>query len=316
MRLPAWSPRLTVLAAVACGIIASFTSGLLENPPIVGLPEYRFYGYPLVWRVSDLAGSSEFIPTNFAIDTGFWIALFLLVAAVLAVRERRFTEIKAKKTILLLVLLVPLGLVMDFIHEAGHALWGTAFGGTLTYMKIAYVEIYPRLALTPHFALGEVNIAGLPNESAQGIMLLGGALTTNIISWLLALIILQGSFGKRLRTAMTILGIIGVLDLPFYVLFPQLGLRHWIVIGGCQPEPLIGARKIGIPDAAFYASVILTTLGLTLLYSKSVRERARSFWEMTVTKTRTLARRDNHARCESTVQLVPTRTRHSDDRRA
>ncbi len=107
----------------------------------------------------------------------------------------------------------------------------TALAGPLTYMKITHAEIYPRSALSPHFSLGEVQVTGLPNQFSLGIMLLGGSLTTNMISWLLAPIILLGSLRNRLKIAMKILGIFGVLDLPFYALFPQLGPQtldhHW-----------------------------------------------------------------------------------------
>jgi len=79
-----------------------------------------------------------------------------------------------------LVLLIPLGLVMDFVHEAGHAMWGTAVGGRLTYMKIAYLEIYPQLAITSQFQLGLTRVDGLTTNFAYGFMLLGGSMTNNI----------------------------------------------------------------------------------------------------------------------------------------
>lgn len=105
-------------------------------------------------------------------------------------------------------------------------------------------------------------------------------MTTNIVSWLLALILLRTSLGYKTKIALRILGLLGFLDLPFYVLFPQIGLRHWIFLGGYQPEPLIGARKIGIPDPAFYMMVVLTTLGLIFLYFKPL-------WEKVEKKIRT-----------------------------
>jgi hypothetical protein len=37
----------------------------------------------------------------------------------------------------------------------------------------------------------------------------------------------------------------------------------------------MGARKIGVPDPAFYAATILTTLGLVLLYFEVPREKAK-----------------------------------------
>jgi hypothetical protein len=76
---------------------------------------------------------------------------------------------------------------------------------------------------------------------------------------------------NRTQVALKILGFFGMLDLPFYVIFPQIGLQHWIFLGGGEPEPLLGARKMGIPDPIFYLIVVLTTLGLIFLYFENIR---------------------------------------------
>jgi len=145
-------------------------------------------------------------------------------------------------------------------------------------MQIAYFEIYPHPAITPEFRLGYAQVEGLTTQFASGLMSLGGSLTTNIASWLIALILLTVSLGYKTQLALKILGLFGFLDLPLYVLFPQLGLPHWIFIGGCTPEPLIGARKMGIPDPIFYTMVILSTLGLVFAYFKPLRDK---LWKMT-----------------------------------
>jgi len=122
--------------------------------------------------------------------------------------------------------------------------------------------------------LGCVNVNGLAYDSvAYGLMLLGGSMTTNIASWILGLILFKTSFGNKTQASLKVLGLFGILDLPFYVVFPQIGLGHWIFLGGgCGPEPLKGARMIGVPDPAFYLMVALSTFGLVLLYSKTLRE--------------------------------------------
>ncbi len=260
-----------MVGAIACGILVSLATGLLRNEPGISIPEIKNYGYPLAWRVTSLNGPTQFISTNLALDAVFWIAVSFFAWIILekiALPKWR-VGFKYETFLLLLILFIPLGLVMDFVHEFGHALWGIAVGGRLTYMKVAYLEIYPRLALTPEFILGEVVVAGLSFHSFEyGLFLLGGSLTTNIASWLLALTLLRTRFGFKTRVALRILGLFGLVDLPFYVLFPQMGLRHWIFLGGCQPEPLIGARKMGVPDPAFYTVVVLTTFGLVFLHFK------------------------------------------------
>jgi len=260
----------SIVMAIVCGLLLSLATGLVENPPQeASIMRFKYYGHPLAWRVTDIFGPTEYRLDNLAIDAAFWIIISFL-AVILIERLKLRVGFKYETLLLPLVLFVPLGLVMDFVHEFGHALWGTAVGGRLTYMQIAYFQIYPQLAITQQFQLGVVEVTGLTTEFASGLMSLGGSLTTNIVSWLLALILLKASLGYKTKVALKILGFFGVLDLPLYVIFPQIGLRHWIFLGGCQPEPLIGARKMGIPDSAFYIMVALTTLGLIFIYFQSL----------------------------------------------
>jgi hypothetical protein len=176
--------------------------------------------------------------------------------------------------VLLAILFLPLGFLMDLAHELGHVLWGIAVGGKLVYLKIAFFEIYPKPALTGTFVLGYVEVGGLRTGFAEGLFLLGGSLTTNIVAWLLGLLLLRTHTGYCKQFALKMLGFFGILDLPLYVLFPQIGLQHWVFLGGNIPEPLIGARNMGIADPAFYTIVASTTVGLLLLYFEGIRSRA------------------------------------------
>ena len=265
-----------LLGAILCGFLASFGTGTIINKSGMGIPEVKHYGYPLAWLVTNLNGPTEYVLINLAIDSAFWVIISL--ATLIFLEKIAFPSlgisISRKSLLLLIVLLIPLGLVMDFVHESGHAVWGTAVGGSLVYMKITYLEIYPRLRITPQFCLGCVNVDGLTHGSvAHGLMLLGGSVTTSVVSWILGLIFLKISLGNNTQVALKVFGLFGILDLPFYVVFPQIGLGHWIFLGGgCGPEPLRGARMVGVPDPAFYLIVALSTLGLVLLYSRTLRE--------------------------------------------
>lgn len=274
----------SLFGAIVCGVVVSLATGLVENRPEASIIGARHYGYPLVWQVVivSLTNRTDFRSTNLAIDMVFWIAGFFL--ALMIIEKIILPELRAgfetKPLLLPLVLFIPLGLIMDFVHESGHALWGTALGGTLNYMQIAYFQIYPRLAIAPQFILGKVVVTGLNTDFAHGLFLLGGSLTTNIVSWLLALIMLKINLRCEARLTLKILGLFGLLDLPFYVILPQIGLQHWIFLGGDRPEPLLGARNMGIPDIAFYIIIVLTTLGLAFLYFKPLFEKA---WKRTRT---------------------------------
>jgi len=265
----------SLFIVISCGFLAALGTATISKETGIGLPETKHYGYPLTWLITNLDGPTEYVLENFATDAAFWITISLVTLIFL--QKIAFPNLGihvSRKSILLpTILFIPLGLVMDFVHELGHAVWGTAVGGTLTYMKIAYLEIFPRLALTHGFQLGFTGIYGLAHGSvAYGLMLLGGSMTTSIASWILALILLKISLDVKVQVALKVLGVFGILDLPFYVVFPQLGLSHWVFLGGSEPEPLNGARMIGVPDLAFYSIIALSTLGLILFYSRTLRE--------------------------------------------
>ena len=167
----------------------------------------------------------------------------------------------------LLLFFIPLSFVMACIHEFGHAVWGILVGGTATSIQVAYLKLYQVIQLTPHFAVGSVSIEGISGFEYD-LSLVGGSITTNIVAWLLPLTLHRVPLSINTQHLLQILGLFGLLDLPFYVFFPKIGLRHWIVIGGNQPEPLLGARLMGIPDPVFYIAVGFITSVLSVLYLK------------------------------------------------
>jgi len=155
---------------------------------------------------------------------------------------------------------------MTFVHEFGHVIFGLAMGGELTLMQIAWLKIYPQIAFAPYYALGYVIISGLESDFANGLMGLGGSLTTNLVAWVIALIMVRIKFRRIIENGLKFLGLFGILDLPFYVVLPQVGLQHWFFLGGSEPEPLLSARLMGISDPAFYLLVALSTFGLLFYY--------------------------------------------------
>lgn len=77
----------SLLGAMICGILVASATGLLMNGSVIGIPEYRYYGYPLVWRVTSFVDYEftlgTFILTNLAIDAAFWIAISLFALIIL-----------------------------------------------------------------------------------------------------------------------------------------------------------------------------------------------------------------------------------------
>lgn len=267
-------PKLA-LAAVILGILVSFVTGLIPNKSIVSVPEVKLYGYPFFWLITDLDGSVNYVIISLIIDMIFWIIISFFVLFITKKMCNRLDLVPAFKNLLLpIILFIPLGLLMNIIHEVGHVFWGTLVGGKLTYMQIAYFIIYPRLAVTLEFRLGAVKIGGLAYGSfAYGLMLLGGSMTTNIASWIIAILLYKIKLSNRVQVALKVFGLFGILDLPFYIIFPQMGLSHWIFLGGRTAEPLIGIRMMGISDFALYLATAISTLGLLFLYFKLLDEK-------------------------------------------
>jgi hypothetical protein len=67
----------SVFAAVICGVLVSLATGLYERD-VISILEVRYYGYPLIWRITNLNGPIEYVLTNLAIDVVVWVAAALL----------------------------------------------------------------------------------------------------------------------------------------------------------------------------------------------------------------------------------------------
>jgi hypothetical protein len=265
----------SVIAAIMCSIFVSLTLGLVENTLSANIIGVKRYGYPLAWRINII---SQTVTTTYHVgnlvgDLMFWFFFSLLLLELRNRRRGGKPRIPFKLTPFTISggLFLLSALIMAFFHEVGHALWGILVGGRLAYMQIFYFIIYPRMELASYFRLGYVEVTGFPSSFAHGLFLLGGSLTTSIIAWVVVVILWKKEVRYRTGLSLKMLGIIGVLDLPFYVVFPQLGLRHWILLGGNTPEPLIGAREMGIPEPLFYGVVLLMTFALTCFYLKKWR---------------------------------------------
>ena len=264
-----------LVAAIVCGIIVAVLSGLFENGSGGGILGARSFGYPWVWRSSVVQSTTEsFIRfDNLAANIAFWSITSFIV--LLLVERFGFKHpnslLNNNHFVFSAILLMPMGLLMGLIHELGHVFVGTALGGTLSYMQVGFLELYPKLAIAFQFKLGSVLVTGLSIPAQSGLFLLAGSSTASIAALVIGVLLYTKEMGSRTRLSLKILGVFGVLDMPFYVAFCSLGLRHWILLGENQPEPLIGARQLGIPDPIFYLTAAIFTFVLIILYSKWAR---------------------------------------------
>jgi len=69
--------------AVTIGVCACLFTGFAENPPSeILLPEYKHYGYPLAWRITQTYASDKFSVFELFVDCLFWITVFLTITMV------------------------------------------------------------------------------------------------------------------------------------------------------------------------------------------------------------------------------------------
>ncbi len=170
--------------------------------------------------------------------------------------------------ILVVLAIVALGAV---VHEAGHAITAVASGS-----KIVSFGMIPGIQLYPEFKRIEWNrcIAYLEHTGTsypwqRGLMLIMGAGATSGVGYLA----IAGLFAFRpkgvVRFALLGIAVFYALDIITYSLFPPLGLRHWILVGGDYPEPVVGGEKLGISRPIYYACLafhIVVYYGLIVFY--------------------------------------------------
>jgi hypothetical protein len=270
--------------AIVSGVFAALLSGLFEQTQ-GGMLGAKNFGYPWIWRSNIVQSSTQNILRfdNLAADIAFW-SIIIFILFLLAERfalKRPNSLLSNKRFVYSAALLMPMGLLIGLIHELGHALAGTALGGTLSYLQLGFVELYPKLTIASQFKLGSVIVTGLPSPTQQGLLLIAGSLSSTIAALTIGVLLYTRKMDYRSTYYLKIIGILGLLDLPFYATFSSMGLRHWILLGETQPEPLIGARQMGIPDPIFYLAVAAITFALILLYSKKSRTLTLKWLEIT-----------------------------------
>jgi hypothetical protein len=270
--------------AIVSGVFAALLSGLFEQTQ-GGMLGAKNFGYPWIWRSNIVQSSTQNILRfdNLAADIAFW-SIIIFILFLLAERfalKRPNSLLSNKRFVYSAALLMPMGLLIGLIHELGHALAGTALGGTLSYLQLGFVELYPKLTIASQFKLGSVIVTGLPSPTQQGLLLIAGSLSSTIAALTIGVLLYTRKMDYRSTYYLKIIGILGLLDLPLYATFSSMGLRHWILFGETQPEPLIGARQMGIPDPIFYLAVAAITFALILLYSKKSRTLTLKWLEIT-----------------------------------
>jgi len=141
-----------IFGAAICGVFISLATGLYERD-IISILEVRYYGHPLIWRITNLNGPTEYVLTNLTIDAVVWVAVSLMASFIVQRVGTHLLKTSADVTIkergiraflaYFLVLAFGKKAVGEFIHEAlGHGLFAILFGGRIVRVNISLLWPY------------------------------------------------------------------------------------------------------------------------------------------------------------------------------
>ncbi len=134
------------ILALLSGFFFTVFTGLIRNSPGIGVPEIKYYGYPLPWRRTTTFQIQRIVLTNFFVDLLFWITVFGIL--IFLVNNFNFSINNLMKLIILIVLC---GFFMDLVHEFGHLIWGSVLGGKFETYKKPFIELLPHIRVVEVF---------------------------------------------------------------------------------------------------------------------------------------------------------------------
>jgi len=69
----------SLVLGVVVGVCITLVGGFVENPPAASVIGHRYYGWPLVWRITKTFLPEEYRYFELFLDCLFWIVVVLLV---------------------------------------------------------------------------------------------------------------------------------------------------------------------------------------------------------------------------------------------
>jgi hypothetical protein len=66
--------------AATVGVSIGLVSGFVENRPDASVIGHRYYGFPLVWRITKMFLGEEYLFFELFVDCIFWIIIVFVVA--------------------------------------------------------------------------------------------------------------------------------------------------------------------------------------------------------------------------------------------
>jgi hypothetical protein len=69
-----------LVLAVVIGVCVAALTGFVENTPgSITIPENKYYGFPIIWRISDAFTGEKYLYFEFFVDSFFWTAIIAIL---------------------------------------------------------------------------------------------------------------------------------------------------------------------------------------------------------------------------------------------
>jgi hypothetical protein len=185
--------------------------------------------------------------------------------------------INTRKILVYLITFCAIALLRLLAHELGHLLSVIIIGGKINLIAIMPgIRLYPTLGLQTWGGWGAIIDYSLNNgtPSQAGFIAFIGSGATAILGYGAIAVLLARKPHGLAQFAWLTAALLFVWDIIAYSIFPELGLRHWILIGQRVPEPLIGALYMGVPFKTYQIGLTLHSLisnGSILYYLFRIR---------------------------------------------
>jgi hypothetical protein len=178
---------------------------------------------------------------------------------------------RVSRVVFYLLLLFGIAALGMIVHETGHGVIAIVFGGEIRSITIMPgIQLYPTFELQPWDGwVAQIAYSPLSHPWQSGFTRIMGSGLTAMVGYCAIAVLFTAQPQGSAQFAWLSTAILFVWDITAYSVFPALGLKHWIFIGGIDPEPVIGAAEIGIAPAIYCVGIVLHAVasnGLILCY--------------------------------------------------
>ena len=132
-----------------------------------------------------------------------------------------------------------------------------SYGRHIQELRIGpFLKIYPKIEIVyVSNDFGEVLHDPPQTPPEEGLREIAGSGLTAVVAILGITLLRWLPLSSRKRLAFCVANLVLAWDIISYSIFPRIGLRHWIIAGGTDAEPLRGALLLGMTECTYYISL-------------------------------------------------------------